>query len=210
MSGLIARGWDSQLGDNQGWTPADYALDCKTEKSRCKEVQEILNDPTEVLTCMQFKQLFNSENCVKGGNINTTALKAMVPSEVSPNALHWDQEDLVPLLMFAILQHECTDESHAGIQYLIEQGANPNAVLSRDHPVDSPILIAAYKKDLKVIKILEKAGADLNRIAPTGHSVLSLAVNNRRNLPQMEPLVEYLLRNTNIGEKVTTFTMFCL
>ena len=209
MSGLIARGWDPQLRDNQGWSPADYALGCNAEHSSCKKVQEFLNNPTQVLTCMQFKQLFNSENCAHARDINTNALKAMVPSEVSPNAFHVN-EDLVPLLMLAISQHECTDESHAAIQYLVEQGANPNAVLSRDYWLDSPIIMAASKKDLKVIKILEKAGADLNRIAPTGHSVLSLAVNNRRNLPQMEPLVEYLLRNTNIGEKVTTFTMFCL
>ena len=215
MRGLIARGWDPQLRDHKGWTPADYALSCNAEQPRCKEVQEILNNPTEVLTCMQLKQLFNSENCVNGGNINTTALKSMVPSEVSPNAFHLNAhfEDLIPLLSLVIRQHECNDESHAAIQYLVDQGANAANVSWDFHyfPDEvSPIIMAAIKKDLKVIKILEKAGADLNRIEYSGYSVLSIAIASRGSLAQTEPLVEYLLRNTNIGKKGTTLSMFCL
>lgn len=80
-----------------------------------------------------------------GISSNLTLLKTIVPNELSANALTRDNNNnnvgflaetggyipirfkYIPLLMLAIISHECTDEGHATVQYLIDQGANPDA-----------------------------------------------------------------------------------
>ena len=62
---------------------------------------------------------------------NLTALKALVPSEVNVTALvtmtgPWDVR--VPLLMAVLHDHKYTDEGHGTVQYLLEQGADPNVL----------------------------------------------------------------------------------
>ena len=55
--------------------------------------------------------------------------------------------------------------------------------------------------DMKVLKMLDKAGADFNRIAINGKSVLTFALTNMNlDLEKIEPVMEYLLTKTNIGE----------
>ena len=55
--------------------------------------------------------------------------------------------------------------------------------------------------DLACIKTLEKAGADLNHLSPGNWSVLTFALREfRGDLAYIEPVVEYLLERTNIGE----------
>ena len=56
---------------------------------------------------------------------NLSAIKAMVPAEVDPNAIA-AEERLQPLLSVNIQYHENTDEGYAVIQYLIDQGADVN------------------------------------------------------------------------------------
>ena len=73
-------------------------------------------------------------NVAVGGNL--AAIKAMVPSEVSANAFDYAGE-FVPLLMVVMRSNQncldkCSDEGHAIIQYLIEQGADPNVILSNN------------------------------------------------------------------------------
>ena len=122
MASLLAKGWDPKLRNYKGVTPADYALGCSEDVklSDCKEVRKILGNSTERLTWEQI------EVALAG---NLVAFKKMVPSEVSANAFASARE-LRPLLMAVIGAHKCTEEGHAIIQYLLEQGADPNATLS--------------------------------------------------------------------------------
>ena len=119
MARLIVEGWDPTLQDSRGETPADYTRACNdTELSSCQAVQEILGKPTQVLTKEQMDVL------MKG---NLDAIKEMVPSRVNPNAkvtLNAFPSSMT-LLPVVIMHHKCTDEGHAIIQYLIEEGANP-------------------------------------------------------------------------------------
>ena len=58
---------------------------------------------------------------------NLTRLKDIVPNELSANALvknRWFK--YIPLLMLAIISHDGTDEGYATLQYLLDQGANPD------------------------------------------------------------------------------------
>ena len=67
---------------------------------------------------------------------NLTALTAMVPSEVGVGAVaaaavpSWGPpgpyKEHLPLLNVVIRHHECTEEGHATVQYLLDQGADPN------------------------------------------------------------------------------------
>ena len=62
---------------------------------------------------------------------NLSALSAMVPSEVSVDAVAADYElggykEHLPLLNVVIRHHKCTEEGHATVQYLLDQGADPN------------------------------------------------------------------------------------
>ena len=52
------------------------------------------------------------------------AIKAMVPAEVEEDAV--DEKGGSSILSLNIQYHKCTDEGHAVIEYLIEQGASPN------------------------------------------------------------------------------------
>ena len=65
----------------------------------------------------------NVEQLLKNNDLD--ALKTLVPSNISANALHpgypWN-----PLLWMAVSYHRCTDEGHAFVQYLIDQGADPD------------------------------------------------------------------------------------
>ena len=59
------------------------------------------------------------------------AMKTLVPSNISANALlpsirHWPGYPWTPLLWMAVYYHQCTDEGHAFVQYLIDQGADPD------------------------------------------------------------------------------------
>ena len=58
---------------------------------------------------------------------NLTLLKTVVPNEVDANAVALSaQFGYVPLLMIAVIDHKCTDKGHAALQYLLDQGADPN------------------------------------------------------------------------------------
>ena len=52
------------------------------------------------------------------------AIKAMVPAEVEEDSV--DEKGGSSILSLNIQYHKCTDEGHAVIEYLIEQGASPN------------------------------------------------------------------------------------
>ena len=52
------------------------------------------------------------------------AIKAMVPAEVDPNAV--TARTVNSLLSLNIQYHACSDDGHAAIQYLIDQGADVN------------------------------------------------------------------------------------
>ena len=165
----------------------------------CKEVQDLLgNYSTEVLTPEQI-------NIFLRGNLE--ALQAMVPSEVSVNAVltkrgFLGRTDYVPMIMAAINTNKCTDECHAKVQYLLDQGADPN-VMTPGSLFPKLIHIASVRNNLKVIRMLEKAGADLNHTTTSGHSVLTSSLIIRRgyksDLSHIEAVVEYLLSKTNIG-----------
>ena len=60
---------------------------------------------------------------LKGNNFDV--LRSLVPNVISPNALHPGAK-WFPLLWMAVWLHECTDEGHAFVQYLIDQGADPD------------------------------------------------------------------------------------
>ena len=68
--------------------------------------------------------------------------------------------------------------------------------------------MASFLSDLKLIKVLEEAGADLNRMPKYGSSVLSLPFFRNRfypktdALPWIEPVIDYLLAKTNISENM--------
>ena len=53
------------------------------------------------------------------------AIKAMVPAEVDPNSVIAEERES-PLLSLNIQYHACSDDGHAAIQYLIDQGADVN------------------------------------------------------------------------------------
>ena len=53
------------------------------------------------------------------------AMKTLVPSNISANALY-PRGTRPPLLWMAVYYHQCTDEGHAFVQYLIDQGADPD------------------------------------------------------------------------------------
>ena len=70
----------------------------------------------------------------------------------------------------------------------------------------SPIHPAAWRNDLKVIKMCEKAGADMDHITKTGWSTLTCSLKNDKgpamggDLAHIEPTMEYLLeKGANIG-----------
>ena len=58
---------------------------------------------------------------------NLTQLKAMIPHKFSADALVTNRRyKYIPLLEVVVINHECTDEGHARVQYLLDQGADPN------------------------------------------------------------------------------------
>ena len=68
----------------------------------------------------------------------------------------------------------------------------------------SPIHPASWRNDLKVIKMCEKAGADMNHITKTGWSTLTCSLKNNNgamggDLAHIEPTMEYLLKK---GDKI--------
>ena len=68
----------------------------------------------------------------------------------------------------------------------------------------SPIHPASWRNDLKVIKMCEKAGADMNHITKTGWSTLTCSLKNENgamggDLAHIEPAMEYLLKK---GDKI--------
>ena len=71
----------------------------------------------------------------------------------------------------------------------------------------SPIILAAAQKDMNLIQMLDKAGADLNYVTPANISVLSKALdvtisNRNRFLKYIEPVMDYFLSRTNIGNVI--------
>ena len=124
MASLLAKGWDPKQKDYNGLIPADYALSCSMNLTNCQEVRKILGNSTQILTSQQRKVALGR---------SLYDLKAMVPSEISANAFAGVRRDLRPLLIAVIGAHKCTDEGHAIIQYLLEQGADPNATLSNNN-----------------------------------------------------------------------------
>ena len=131
---LIENGWDPTVKDSRLRTPADYATACRAEETSCQELQAILGK-SEILTLDAAESMT--------GELAT--LKAMVPSQVSPNisvAMDFYRMGNMPLLTFAIRElcaythrrtrrHICTEEGRAVIQYLIAQGADPNAMTDK-------------------------------------------------------------------------------
>ena len=64
--------------------------------------------------------------------------------------------------------------------------------------------------DMRVLKMLEEAGADFDHISRNGESVLTFALTNLNiDLTKIEPVMEYLLAKTNIGEKNTFCIFLC-
>ena len=123
MARLIEQGWDPNTQDHRGLTAADYALKCKdTEMSNCKEVQAMLGGSRKV-----FSRSSDVVQAVLSKDLK--ALKAMVPSSVSPNAtIDYNRKlGYLPLLTFAIRHIEPADKGRPIIQYLIEKGADPNS-----------------------------------------------------------------------------------
>ena len=63
----------------------------------------------------------------------------------------------------------------------------------------SPMIPASWRNDLKVVKMLRKAGADMSHITKTGWSPLTASLKNTigsmgGELALIEPTVEYLLK----------------
>ena len=57
---------------------------------------------------------------------------------------------------------------------------------------------------MKVFLMLEEAGANINSVSEKGESVLTYAINGV--VPtDIDPIIEYLLKKTSIGEKVVCF-----
>ena len=59
--------------------------------------------------------------------------------------------------------------------------------------------------------MLEEAGANLNSVTEKGYSVLSYAIKSydfspNNNQSGIDPVVEYLLTKTSIGEEFLSFT----
>ena len=123
MTSLIEKGWDPQLKDEDGATPADYSQHCRGEHSGCQEVLAILGKPTPVSGVGLYYILQS-----------TSLLKSMVPNKVSPNAMFVRQNMYVPLLSSAIrflgCTPDCTPQDLAGIKHLLDEGANPNRTRS--------------------------------------------------------------------------------
>ena len=72
----------------------------------------------------------------------------------------------------------------------------------------TPIILAASRKDINLIQMLGEVGADLNHVTPGNISVLSETLNitfiNRNlYLTYIEPVMDYFLSRTNIGNSVT-------
>ena len=71
----------------------------------------------------------------------------------------------------------------------------------------TPIILAASQKDINLIQMLGEAGADLNYVTPGNISVLSETLNitfiYRNYLTYIEPVMDYFLSRTNIGNSVT-------
>ena len=73
-----------------------------------------------------YSEMMTPEQVKVASSSNLAALKAMVPNEVATDAIGMGEWGEQPLLSFAIIYHKCTDEGHAAVQYLIDQGASPN------------------------------------------------------------------------------------
>ena len=71
---------------------------------------------------------------------------------------------------------------------------------------ETPFFFAAKREDLKVMKMLQKAGADLNYIdyhgnSPNGNTVLHVMLRKRySNITKLNTIVEYILTEYNIGK----------
>ena len=73
------------------------------------------------------------------------AIKAMVPAEVDPNSVAGRSAS--PLLSLNIQYHACSDDGHAAIQYLIDQGANvnqENPMVDRLHQIQSVSSVSGH------------------------------------------------------------------
>ena len=79
----------------------------------------------------------------------------------------------------------------------------------------SPIHPASWRNDLKVIKMCEEAGANMNHITKTGWSTLTCSLKNENadmggTLARIEPTMEYLLdKGDKIGIPYSLVLYFC-
>ena len=225
MDKLIEKGWDPTLKDIHGRTPADYAAACRDkELSDCQKVQDILGKPTELLTSAKQYLFFVDRDL--------EVIKAMVPKSVSPNSMVTITNLGFKSILTSAIRFlcnpglDCTDEGRAVVQHLIEVGADVNDTTGRVRssvelpglfskvPANlvifqggSAIHAAAAVKDIKVIQMLEEAGADFNYVTESGDSVLTYALweyalTPNNNLDHIEAVADYLLERTNIGEEV--------
>ena len=70
----------------------------------------------------------------------------------------------------------------------------------------SPIHPASWRNDLKVIKMCEEAGANMNHVTKTGWSTLTCSLKNTigamgGDLAHIEPVMDYLMKK---GDKIGT------
>ena len=74
------------------------------------------------------------------------AIKAMIPAEVDPDSVIAEERDS-PLLSLNIQYHACSDDGHAAIQYIIDQGANvnqENPMVDRLHQIQSVSSVSGH------------------------------------------------------------------
>ena len=73
------------------------------------------------------------------------AIKAMIPAEVDPDSIAEERDS--PILSLNIQYHACSDDGHAAIQYLIDQGANvnqENPMVDRLHQIQSVSSVSGH------------------------------------------------------------------
>ncbi len=92
-------------------------------------------------------------------------------------------DDGVPLLCVA-----CRNDNMEQLQWLLSHGADIN-IISKDRGY-TPVMDAVWRKNLKMVDILIKKGANLNVMSSDGQSILVLAVGNGNSL-----IVKLLLEN---------------
>ena len=85
--------------------------------------------------------------------------------------------------------------SAIGIETALKKGANPNLFTNGS----SPLMIAAYKGSPECLKLLLKAGADINAVSDSGSSVLQHAAAHGRK-DNVKVLIEHGV-NVNVKNK---------